>query len=58
VPLRPLDETVHEQAERRALQRIGVRTAEPLPSRTRPATPHPNVSVKSRNAIRHALFHD
>jgi hypothetical protein len=52
-----LKETVHEQAKRRTVQRIGMRPAEQLASRTRPPTPHPSVPVKSRNAIRHALFH-
>src|SRR5260370_12599909 len=49
---------MHEQTKRRPAQRIGVRPAEQMPSRTRPATPNPSVSVKSRNAIGHALFHE
>jgi hypothetical protein len=48
---------MHEQPEQRALQRIRVRAAKPLALRARPLTPHPSVSVKPRNAIRHALFH-
>jgi hypothetical protein len=36
--------TVHEQAERRALQPIGVRPAEQLSVRARTLTTHPGVS--------------
>jgi hypothetical protein len=57
LPLCVLKEAVHKQTKRRAVQPIGVHPAEQVPSRTRPATPHPGVSVKSRNAIGHALFH-
>jgi len=48
---------MHEQPEQRAVQRIRVRAAESQASRAGPQTPHPSVSVKPGNAIRHALFH-
>ncbi len=48
---------MHPQPEQCALQRIHVRAAERMPLRARPQTPHPSVSVKPGNAIRHALFH-
>jgi len=39
------------------MQRIHVRAAERMTFCARLLTPHPSVSVKARNAIRHALFH-
>jgi len=48
---------MQEQPENRAAQCINVRAAESQASRARPQTPHPSVSVKPGNAIRHALFH-
>jgi len=38
---------LHDQAEHRAVQRIRVPAAETQPSRARPETPHPGVSVKA-----------
>ena len=55
---RALRKAVHKQPEQHAVQRICVRAAEALPSRARTQTPHPGASVKPRNAIRHALFHE
>jgi len=55
---RALGKAVHEQPKQHAVQCICVRSAEALSTRARPQTPHPGVSVKPRNAIRHALFHE
>ncbi len=55
---RALRKAVHKQPEQHAVQCICVRAAEALPSRARTQTPHPGASVKPRNAIRHALFHE
>jgi hypothetical protein len=53
-----LKEILHEQSEHHAVQSIRVRVAEALPLRARSQTPHPTVSMNSRNAICDALFHD
>ena len=48
---------LYEEPEQCAVQRIGVGMAEALPSRTRAPTLRPRVSVNSRKAKDHALFH-
>jgi hypothetical protein len=49
---------LHEQTDREAVQRVGMRRAKTLAARTRPPTPHPSISADSRNAIGDAPLHD